>query len=160
MTASWTRPGVRKLLPYENPERRRVNVLAAYSPLGSQATLQWTPKRGTLVADDLLTFLQTLPRLPEKPLIVVLDNASTHRGRVVTAARAALKEQRIHLYFLPPYSPKLNAIEAVFGGIKRHDLSERAYTTWEGLEAAITDGFTQARKRLSAKAHTQLQQPA
>lgn len=161
MTASWVRAGQRKLLPYENPERRRVNVLAGYSPLGSQSTLTWTPKRGPIVADDLLVFLARLPRLPDKPVVVVLDNASTHRGKVVTAARAALKKaQRLHLYFLPPYSPKLNPIEAVFGGIKAHDLPERAYTSWEGLEAAIDDGFRQARQRLTAKVHTQPQQAA
>src|SRR5438876_158415 len=28
----WTRRGERKRLPYENPQGRRVNVLAAYSP--------------------------------------------------------------------------------------------------------------------------------
>lgn len=161
MSASWVRAGQRKTLPFENSERRRVNVLAGYSPLGSQAGLTWTPKRGPIVADDLLAFLDRLPRLPAKPLVVVLDNASTHRGKVVTAARAALRqEQRLHLYFLPPYSPKLNPIEAVFGGIKAHDLPARAYTTWEDLEAAIDDGFTQARHRLTAKVHTHPRKPA
>jgi transposase len=157
VTASWVRAGQRKRLPYENPERRRVNVLAAYSPLGSAATLTWTPKRGPIVADDLLAFLERLPRLPDKPVVVVLDNASTHRGRVVTAARAALKQQHLHLYFLPPYSPKLNPIEAVFGGIKAHELPERAYASWEGLATAIESGFTAARQRLAAKVHTQPQ---
>lgn len=135
-------------------------MLAGYSPLGSGATLTWTPKRGPIVAADLLAFLETLPRLPDKPLVVVLDNASTHRGKVVTAARAALKEKRVSLYFLPPYSPTLNPIEAVFGGIKAHDLPERAYTSWAGLETAIAAGFTGARQRLTAKSHTQLQLPA
>jgi transposase len=98
--------------------------------------------------------------LPDKPLVVVLDNASTHRGKVVTAARAALTRKRLHLYFLPPYSPKLNAIEAVFGGVKAHDLPERAYTSWEGVETAIDAGFRRARARLTTKVHTQLRQSA
>lgn len=148
------------MLPFENSERRRVNVVAGYSPCGSAATLTWTPKRGPILADDLLAFLERLPHAPEKPVVVVLDNASTHRGKVVTAARAALKKKRLHLYFLPPYSPKLNPIEAVFGGIKAHDLPARAYTSWEGLETAIETGFTHARQRLTAKVHTQLQLPA
>lgn len=159
MTASWVRAGQRRVLPFENSERRRVNVLAGYSPLGSAATLTWTPKRGTFVADDLRAFVETLPRLADKPLVVVLDNASMHRGKVMTAAQTALRQAKIHLYFLPPYSPTLNPIEAVFGGIKAHDLPARAYTSWEGLEAAIQDGFTAARQRLAAKVHTQLQLP-
>lgn len=160
MNASWVRAGQRKRLPFENSERRRVNVLAGYSPLGSGATLTWTPKRGSVVADDLRAFVATLPRLPDKPLVVVLDNASMHRGKVMTAARTALKHEKIYLYFLPPYSPTLNPIEAVFGGIKAHDLPERAYTSWEGLETAIDDGFRHARQRLATKVHTQLQLPA
>jgi hypothetical protein len=56
VTASWLRAGQQKTLPFENSERR-VNVLAGYSTLGSQATLTWTPKRGPIIADDLLLFL-------------------------------------------------------------------------------------------------------
>jgi hypothetical protein len=48
----------------------------------------------------------------------------------------------------------------LYGGIKAHDLPERAYATWEGLEAAIEDGFRHARQRLTATSHTHLQLPA
>lgn len=148
MNYSWTKPGTRKRIPYENPRRRRVNVLAAYTPNGPQPALTWGLQRGSLVSSQLVDFVQRIPRVPDKPLVVVLDNGSLHISWVVKEARAPLRQQRIYLYYLPPYSPELNEIEPVFGGIKAHDLPERSYTDWESLEAAITDGFTAAEDRL------------
>ncbi len=151
MTYSWTAAGQRKSVPYENPCGRRLNVLAAYTPVGSAAALTWTDQHGSLGANQLVDFLTRIPRLPDKPLVVVLDNASMHTSRVVKAARPLVQQQRIHLYYLPPYSPELNAIEAVFGGIKAHELPARAYTSWEALEEAVDAGFTAAERRLLTK---------
>ena len=130
-------------------------MLAAYAPFGAQPTLTWALERGSLLSEQLLDWLPRLPRLPGKPLVVVLDNGSIHVSRVIKDARAALRQQRIYLYYLPPYSPALNLIEPVFGGIKAHDLPARAYTTWEALEDAIDTGFTHAEQRLLARCTTQ-----
>ena len=155
MSYSWTKPGSRKRIPYENPRSRRVNVLAAYSPDGPQPALTWGLQRGSLVSGQLVDFVQRIPRLPDKPLVVVLDNGSLHVSWVVKEALAKLREQRIYLYYLPPYSPELNEIEPIFGGIKAHDLPARSYADWESLEAAITAGFTQAEERLHQRCDSQ-----
>jgi transposase len=147
-------------VPYENPQGRRINVLAAYAPFGPAPALTWGLERGSLVSEQLLGFLPLLPRQPDQPLVVVLDNGSMHVSKLVQAARAALREQRIYLYFLPPYSPELNLIEAVFGGIKAHGLPARAYTDWEALDAAIDAGFTDAEQRLLTRTTNQLGQAA
>jgi transposase len=47
--------------------------------------------------------------------VVVLDNLGSHKGK---AARAAVRAQGAHLFFLPPYSPDLNPIEQVFAKLK------------------------------------------
>ena len=151
MNYSWTHHGERRRLPYENPQGRRVNVLAAYSPFGSQPALSWGLERGSSISGQFVDWVQRLPRLPGKPLVIVLDNGSLHVSWVVKEAQEKLRKQRIYLYYLPPYSPKLNDIEAVFGGIKAHDLPERRYTTWESLEEAIIAGFTAAEQRLFNK---------
>ena len=130
-------------------------MLAAYAPFGSQPALTWALERGGLRSEQLLDWVPRLPRLPGKPLIVVLDNGSIHVSRVIKDARAALRQQRIYLYSLPPYSPVLNLIEPVFGGIKAHDLPARAYPTWGALEDAIAAGFTHAEQRLLARCDSQ-----
>lgn len=154
MSYSWTPHGQRKQVPYENPQGRRVNVLAAYSPLGPLPALTWGRERSSLVSEQLVAFLRCIPRLPSTPLVVVMDNGSMHKSHVVKEALPALRSERIYLYYLPPYSPELNEIEAIFGVIKRIELPERRYSTWESLEAAIDRGFTHVDQRLLRKSET------
>ena len=152
---SWTPAGQRKAVPYENPQGRRVNVLAAYSPLGPQPALTWGYDRGPLIAEQFVDFLGKIPRLAGEPLVVVVDNGSIHVSHVVREALPGLREQRLYLYYLPPYSPELNDIEAVFGGIKRDELPERSYAGYESLETAICAGFRHAEDRLLRKGSNQ-----
>ena len=95
---------------------------------------------------------------PTGRLVVVLDNAAIHHSRVIQAAQPELQQQGIELYYLPPYSPELNAIEPVFGGIKTHDLPARRYATIPALLDAVHAGFTAAEARLHAR-HRSLPQP-
>jgi putative transposase len=148
---SWTLPGSRRFVPYEAPQGRRVNVIAALAADGPCPALAWTCMSRTLKAEDLLAFVErTLPKGPGLQ-VVVLDNASIHRDRRVQAARRALRRQGIVLYYLPPYSPELNAIEAWFGGIKQHDLPRRSYPELKELIQAIDDAFANARQRLVSR---------
>lgn len=160
MNCSWTLVGRRKTVPYENPQGRRMNVLAALVTDGPHASLTWDMQPRTLRASDLLLFLPGIPRQPDTPLVVVLDNAGMHRSKAVKAALPALWKHGIYLYFLPPYSPKLNAIERVFGAIKHYDLPERRYTTDTALEEALDAAFTHYETRLLARTAPQPGLPA
>ena len=48
-----------------------------------------------------------LPKLPEKS-VIVMDNASFHKGKIM---KKALEDAGHTLLYLPPYSPDLNPIE-------------------------------------------------
>jgi putative transposase len=148
---SWTLRGQRKRVPYENPRGRRVNVLAALVPDGPTPSLTWDQAPRTLTSADLLAFLDGIPRPAGQPLVVVLDNGSSHVSKLVKAASTALWAKRIYLYYLPPYSPELNAIERVFRVIKHYDLPERTYTTLAALETAIDAAFTRYEAQLLAR---------
>jgi putative transposase len=162
VTCSWVLRGTRKRIPYENPEGRRVNALAALLRTADGAALVWTTKPKAFVADEVVQFLRDLPSVA-LPTVVVLDNAGIHRSKVVRAARAELWRQGIYLFYLfylPPYSPELNAIEPVFRVIKHDELPERRYSTVAALTAAINTGFTNYQIRLHTKSHAQLGRPA
>lgn len=154
MTCSWVLKGQRKRIPYENPEGRRVNALAALLRTAAGTDLVWTTKPKAFVADEVVQFLRDLPPVAV-PTVVVLDNAGIHRSKVVRTARAELWTRGIYLYYLPPYSPELNAIEPVFRAIKHNHLPERRYPTVAALTAAIDTGFTTYRVRLHGKSHAQ-----
>jgi hypothetical protein len=144
-------------MPYENPKGRRVNVLAAVDLQGPVPTLTWAVEtHGAFVAEQVLDCVRQLPRLPGKPLVLVLDNGSLHVSRVVMAAVPALRQEWIYLYHWPPYSSaELNAIEPIFGAIKHHDLVRRRYETLADLEAAVDAAFTRYDLRLAAKTRPQ-----
>ena len=152
MTYSWVRKRERKRVPYENPQGRRVNALAALGKGGDTPALYWIAKPGSRRARHLIAFLAELPPVPV-PTVVVLDNGSIHRS---TEARAALpnlwaRSVYLYFYFLPPYSPELNAIESTFRVIKHDELPERRSTTVPALLDAVSGAFTAYEEALIAK---------
>ncbi len=149
MSYTWVRSGERKRIPYENPQGRRLNVLAALVPEGPYTALYWVHFPGTFRADHIVRLCEQLPPVPV-PTVVVLDNASIHTSTIVKAARPALRVRRTFLYYLPPYSPELNDIERLFRTVKYHDLPERRYPTMTLLDTAVQQAFTTAEERLVA----------
>jgi transposase len=147
---TWVKQRQRKRMPYENPQGRRVNVLAAVGKRGATPALYWILKPGGFHGEHLVRFLHALPPVPQ-PTIVVLDNGSMHRNAVVTAAIPDLWRARIYLYYLPPYSPELNEIEPAFGVIKHHELPARRYASVPALIDAARSAFTAYEARLIAK---------
>ena len=150
MSYTWVRKRQRKRVPYENPEGRRVNALAALVKGGATPALYWVAKPGSLRAAHLVSFLRELPPV-SVPTVVVLDNGSIHRSKETRAAIADLWARGVYLYFLPPYSPDLNDIEPVFGVVKHRQLPERRYTSVPALLDAVHAAFTTYEERLIAK---------
>ena len=144
---------------YEYPQGRRVNVLAAYAPYGPAPWLGALPFERTLTSDDLVAYLKALPAAAV-PRVVVLDNASLHISKATRAARPALARLGIYLYYLPPYSPELNEIEAVFKQVKHHEIPQRSHTTRAGLREAVQQGFARYRNKLRPKGCQQLRPAA
>ena len=69
--------------------------------------------------EGVLRFLPLLRKSfvdPDQKVFVVLDNHPSHHTKDVTALAANLN---FELMFLPPYSPELNSIEALWGIVKR-----------------------------------------
>jgi len=128
--------------------------LVLYAPTGVQPAWDWIGKPRAFTAEDFVEFLLQRPPCPV-PLVVVLDNASLHRCRAVREALPRLWAQGIYFYFLPPYSPELNAIERRFRVIKHADLSARVYTPLTALEAAVDEAYTRYEMTLLAQCDTQ-----
>lgn len=135
-------------MPYEAPVRRRVNVLAAYNPLGPWRGLHYRVVPRTIRAADTLSFLKSLVSPGAPPAWVVLDNGNIHRSLPIRHARPALGRQGLHLFYLPAYCPELNDIEAVFGVIKGHELTERSYSSLDALMSAVRQALRRYHRRV------------
>ena len=153
---TWVRRRQRKRIPYENPQRRRLNVLAAAVVDGPVRSLHWVGYAGTWRGEHLVRALEELladPAAAGRPTVVVLDNASIHHSRIVHDALPALAARGLTLFYLPPYTPELNAIERIFRAIKHHHLPERRYTSLDALTTAVDQAF-------AAYEHVLLTKPA
>jgi putative transposase len=152
---SWCLPGQRKRVKYEYPQGRRVNALASYEPFGPVPWLDALPFERTLCSDDLLAYLRERLPASEVPRVVVLDNASMHTSKAFKAHRKELSRLGIYLYYLPPYSPELNQIEAVFKQVKHHEIHKRSHTSKAELRLSVEQGFASYACRLRAKGDKQ-----
>ncbi len=72
-------------------------------------------------------FISDLPTPGNKFRILVLDNASIHHNLASDLIDKWFVEQRVCLWYLPPYCPELNLIEIVWKKAKYH---WREFATW------------------------------
>lgn len=159
---TWARVGVRPLVPHEASQRRRLNVLGALAPLGPRPRLVHRSTTGRIasaaflafVAADLAGLPAPLDQVPPgyrraRPCVVVLDNYSVHRAKDVQAALPALEAADVYFFYLPPYSPELNAIEPLWGDLKYHDLQERSHAELPALQVAVDGALATRADRLA-----------
>lgn len=92
---------------------------------------------------DFIAHLQRLDRLygpkpgmPNKPVVLVLDNGPIHGSK---ASQAALAERAhwLTVEWLPKYAPELNDIEIVWGDLKSRHLAHRTFIDLDSLDSAI-----------------------
>ena len=71
-----------------------------------------------------------------KPIVMILDNARIHHAKLI---QPFLKEHedRLTLLFLPPYSPNLNAVERVWGWLKKSVIANRFHATREDIRQSV-----------------------
>lgn len=102
---------------------KRLNVLAALFADGSLfATQHWQTTTAQLFGD----FLKALAAHVNKPVTLIVDNASIHRAKGLDPVLEQLREQGLELYFLPAYSPELNRIEKLWHKMKHTLLAFKA----------------------------------
>ena len=119
--------------------RQRFNVLGAWNAVTRELTY---------VANTTVVNTQTMCELLQKiaaqqlvgPITVVLDNARYQRNAVV---QALAEELKIHLLFLPSYSPNLNLIERLWKFLKRRALYGRYHATFADFRTAIEEEIAQ-----------------
>lgn len=92
---------------------------------------------GTVNADFLIGFLERFSFGLKKLTVVVLDNASPHKAKKLTERLAIWQERGLYLFYLPPYSPKLNIIERLWKEIKEGWLKPEDYQTADTLFYAV-----------------------
>lgn len=86
-----------------------------------------------LNSDELIAYFEWLLTkvYPTQRIVLVLDNASFHHSRALRAFLAC-HDDRLVLFWLPPYSPDLNPIERFWKHLKDH-CANYLYTSLQDL---------------------------
>lgn len=118
---------------------RRLNVLGFLSRQNHLHFFQAQERiTAQFVQDSIEALMATLPG----PTVLVLDNATVHRSKLVQSKRKEWKQKGLRLLFLPPYCPHLNLIETLWRQTKYRWLAPAAYRTFETLCQSVIEVLT------------------
>lgn len=117
----------------------RLNLIGSYTLDAQHSQLEVRALDGSCTQDQVIAYLDTLAQHgePGRLTVIVLDNATFHRGKALQEKRAEWEARGLYLRYLPPYAPFLNLIEGVWKQIKGFLMPRRSYNTIAELEAAL-----------------------
>lgn len=102
-------------------------------------------KRGVIKGVQILEFLRLLLCNIRGNILVIWDNISTHKSRLV---RCWIENHpRIYIEPLPPYAPELNGDEGVWQYLKSHVVSNFCADNIDQLEKRIKNGAKSIRRK-------------
>ncbi len=137
LRAMWMRKGQQVRVPTPGTNRKRAVFGALEWQTGRWLYANTERKR----AVEFLAFLeQVLAAYPGRPVLMVVDNASIHTAKVVSAWLVA--HPHLELVFLPTYSGHAeNPVEKVWWRLKGYVAANRLYGDIDALVAAVHEFF-------------------
>jgi transposase len=121
-----------------------LNLISAVSPRGE---LRFMIVKGRMTAAKFIDFLKRLLHGFDRPIYLIVDGHPTHRAQKVKKFVHAT-EGRLHLFYLPPYSPELNPDELVWRNLKVHGIGRSAITGPAQLKRVVLGHLRSLQKRV------------
>lgn len=111
--------------------------VAAMSALSSRGRLLFTLHEKRIASAEVIHFLgQMLAFHPVRHLVVVMDQAPPHVSQKTSAYID--RQRRLHVFYLPKYSPDWNPDEKVWNHLKHHELKGHQAKTQSELKTLTT----------------------
>lgn len=114
-------------------QRFGVNMLSAVSARGH---LRFMVGKGKVTGPVYVEFLRRLIHHAPRPVFLILDSHPVHKSRVVKEYVAST-HGKLRLFYLPPYSPELNADEQVWNHVKTHGVGRAVLAGAEHLKTFV-----------------------
>lgn len=107
--------------------------VAAMSAISKPGHLVFRLLEKRIASDEVIEFLaQMLKHHPRRHLVVVMDQARPHTSKKTTAYIES--QQRLHVFYLPKYSPDWNPDKKVWNHLKHHELKSHQAKTKDELK--------------------------
>lgn len=136
-TYGWIKKGVRKEIP-TNTGRQRLNLSGAIDINSKRVFIR---EDITLNAQSIIAFLKyvEIAYPSSKKIHMFCDNAKYYRNKDV---QAYVRDSKIEMHFLPPYSPNLNPIERLWKFVNERVLHNKYYEKFIDFKESVL-GFLQ-----------------
>jgi transposase len=148
---TWAPRGSTPLLHYRQGRRDKISVISgiSLSPQRHHLGLYYLLFYDNIAQEEVCLFLRELLRQLRGPLIVLLDNSSTHQGQPLQKLLA--RHPRLSIEHFPSYAPELNPDEGVWSQAKRELANGCPKDVDELMESIIQaiDGIRSSPAKLS-----------
>ena len=144
---TWAPRGKTPILRTKGRSWKRMSAIGAlaYRADGSRSRLFLRLKRGPVLAEDFVRFLEHLSRHLSGRVIVIWDRLNGHRSVLVRTWTD--DHERFEVHFLPAYAPELNPVEALWSWLKGTCLANASHDDLEPLKREVRRGARRARRR-------------
>lgn len=120
-----------------NTARKRINLNGAVTLEDMGITVLDEP---TINADAMIRLVKAIEQKQQTGNIyLIMDNARYNHAKKLTVF--VKRRKRIHLIYLPPYSPNLNIIERLWKFFKEEKLYGAYYETYQEFTAVVMNFF-------------------
>jgi len=145
LCGQWSLQGRQPLVPSLARTNQKVHIFGALNPISGKTHYRKTP---TINAFHFQRFLsQLLSRYPKGAIVIILDRAIWHRGRSLKPFQ--LENQRLILFFLPPYSPDMNPTEQLWKCLRREVTHNHFFEKMPKLKETLDRFFSRRHSRYS-----------
>ena len=123
---SWSIKGKQPIIDCKQRSRERQTVFGSYNYGTGQMTVTFADKgNGKTFKKHLKKILHIYKDQPR--IIMVLDNVRYHHSKRIN--KWLEKNKKLELFFLPPYSPDLNAVERAWWYMRKKITNNRYLKT-------------------------------
>jgi transposase len=144
---TWAPVAKTPVVPYRNRRQKKVSVIGAvalHAASGAVDLICDFYPDSYVHGEQAAAFLhRVLAECPAVPIDLVWDNLSAHRCPIVK--EVVQSNPRLHLHYLPPYAPDLNAAEGVWSLSKYHGMANHSIDTLELLHATAAEHLAEIR---------------
>ena len=97
----------------------------------------WTTTEQNINASFVFEQLENLSFQIQKQTVVMLDNATIHKAKIIQQQLKFWAKRGLYIYYLPPYSPHLNIAETLWRKIKKEQIDPFDYLNKDSLFYAV-----------------------
>lgn len=121
------------------PQRdKKVNLFGIFRPDNVAITYQ---SQENIDAQFLIQSIDDFCQYLNKPTVLVIDNAPTHRAKLFAEQLERWQEKGLYIFFLPKYSPHLNIAEIYWRKAKYEWLKPSDYFSFAKYKQKIKEIF-------------------